>query len=99
MRFGLGDATPTFTATGSTTENITGQVSAIDPSGFAAAQAANPGDPALQQVVYNPITGVYGPAPLGYGQQGLVPAVASTSFSMPLLLGFAVLLALVVGKR
>jgi hypothetical protein len=39
-----------------------------------AARNDNPGDPVLRNVMYNPVTGVVGPVPVGYGVSDPTPA-------------------------
>lgn len=74
MRFGLGDdpiISTTVTSAPADVDSFQAFLLANPAYAeqYAAANAANPGDPALRMVVYNPVTGVYGPAPLGYGAQ------------------------------
>lgn len=44
-------------------------------------QSANQGDPALQQVMYNPVTGIVGPVPTSYGTSLGLPVPGANGFS------------------
>ena len=71
-------------------------------SQFKADQAANPSDPILQQVMYNPVTGIVGPVPLAYTQNAAALAAPtpttgnSTTGTNWATLAIAALLALIV---
>lgn len=106
MKFGLGDTSDPIFMTGTTG-------APADPDSFAsflaanptmatqytAYQAANPGDPNIQLVGYNPLTGVYGPLPSGWGTT-TTPAVIAGTPTYVWVLGAGVIVAfLLAGKR